>query len=476
MRIMKRIIVFSTFPAFVVIAALLYFYSKYSSFRSAPDLRTFSSEMSSPDIFSPISRYLIFKPGSDIYATQLADWLHAVEYRPAKRDAQNMHSFLSGIHPAQLANLTKTFSKNKDVILPHVKNAWFPDGKPCLFSRIPSDGEEADAFYTDEKWGIPYAAINDHQLKQRILDCIRNINADESDYFPLELLPENGAEAEIVVESMVENNNFPLMARATSLKTELSKMASRRLSSRIGDMKESDVQSVQYMTEKDAAVQSAIFRRFVDENENIAMESLRNLIRAGHHKEAQDVAAALLETQDSSIRKDVIVVLARNDLPLGRKHVDEAFVGPSERREMFFSHNDYVRSRTAVQYTKISGHDYVQTGKHFPTVYCTPPSENEVDELREFISSHPWFPGTDDAHLRLVSRLYLDGDYDQAEAELAALNRANYPDTDAKTLVKSARDLIERGRLGDPIPPSPEEWYARTSRTESCHGGKSNEQ
>lgn len=452
--------------AFLAVTAVaIVEYRKYSQFRASPDWRVFTVEMTSPGILSPLSRYWLLKPGAQIYHEQLARWLESVEVQPALGDVSNFRGLLSNLEPLHLALLTRSFHRSPEVVLPHIKTKLFPPNQPCYFSTLRHDSEY------DDSWGLAYDTIHDNELRNRVRSCLEILDAEASNHFPILLIPQRGDDAENVLRALQQQRNFTLLARITASDSQLSAASAKWLAGNLKLVDERALPEVQYVTAANEVVQRALFIHFRGQDEFSAIESLRNLIVAGHTEAAQEVSRAVIATPDSSFRKDVIVILARNALPLGMRNIDSTFIGAAPRRERFRSHNDYLKSKTASKYSRLARHEYMQTGKSFPTTYCQPPQLDEVAELREFIASYPWFPGTDDAHLRLVSRLLLDGSPDEAARELERLMATDYPDIDAKEYHGEASALIAQAVAGTYIAPSPSQWYEFTT-VSRCSGNQ----
>jgi len=114
----------------------------------------------------------------------------------------------------------------------------------------------------------------------------------------------------------------------------------------------------------------------------------------------------ILSQNDSELRKSVIVILVRYGSQLGIRHIDEAFSGSARRLDKFRTVSQYLYgSEATTEYIRISGHDYLKTGKLFPPAGASSGDSVaiEISEWENFINRYPYHPATDDAFYRLAA-------------------------------------------------------------------------
>ncbi len=489
-----------------------YQYNRVSDFRDRPTWHVFEEEISDANIFSPIVRYAMFKRGSEPYEKDLAQWLGKIELDEAPFDAAVMEGFLSRLDKGQLVRLTGAFASSSKPLLPHIKKKLFPATTGCVFagvndntvwSLVSEDSDEAYEEYSEESidqdseesdesalveestgdnlapfdpltqtsieygeydyavipWRIEFEHIEDPELRARIAKCVGSLSSTASKYFPMALVPKQGPEAQKLLQQLIAKGNATLVANVSMSSSEVSKQAMDWLVRNVDSISKDHLTNI-HASGIAPEFRRALFSRWIREDQRSrAIATIRQTLLDGHDVVAQDMARPIVDGKDSTLKKDLIVILARNYTRLGQLKVDEAFSGKAPRTEMFYSYDNYFNSNTMARYSQISGHGYVEVGKSFPAIYCMPPSDSEEEDLRKFIASYPWFPATDDAHLRLASRLLLDGRLDEAQAELRSLDAARYVDTDAKELVPDAVQLIEAVRDGRRTVPAAQDWY-----------------
>jgi hypothetical protein len=146
---------------------------------------------------------------------------------------------------------------------------------------------------------------------------------------------------------------------------------------------------------------------------------------------ANQVAEPVVAGPDSMLRKGTIVLLVRHDQFLGYDHIDDVFSGAAPRRTFFPQSSMFFGSAAYAEYTRLSGHDYNETGKKWP-----PAGNQATDGWREFITGYPWFPGADDAYYRLAYGLLATRNWDESiELCLEFMRRREWPDRDAAPYV-----------------------------------------
>jgi len=155
------------------------------------------------------------------------------------------------------------------------------------------------------------------------------------------------------------------------------------------------------------------------------------------------ISKNILLGEDSSLRKGVIVLLIRHGSLVGGEYIDQAYKGSAPRLELFKNGFSYLYGSSAVeQYTYIARHDYRETGKHFPPIYCKPPLDNEIELWEQFIDEYPWFPGTDDAYYRLAFRYYAEQKIGDSLRIIDEFYNRSFTDSDAETLIFKLKEKI----------------------------------
>lgn len=167
------------------------------------------------------------------------------------------------------------------------------------------------------------------------------------------------------------------------------------------------------------------------------MKSDRRSLIAFHHllhfgtTAARETAKPILSGPDSTVRKGVIVLLARHRHTLEPGHLDSVFTGPARRQTYFTQSHQFFASTAYVDYTRLAGHDYNETGKRWP-----PAGPTGTDGWRDFIARYPWFPGTDDAYYRLAYGTLARQKWDESVAICVEyIDRSELPDRDATPFV-----------------------------------------
>lgn len=480
---------------------MIYEVHRFRQFRAHPTWHVFEQEITDASVSSPLNRYLVFKPGSGDYNAQLYEWLGAMEFEGAPLDASNMRGFLANLSPTQLIRLTHNFASAPEPMLPHLKKKLFSTSGPCFFARTTEDElsevlkdgyydpkgevyvEDDEGSYalnggvdTDDPltltmvetsanpdgsipWGIAFEDVSDAELRQMVVACIRSLDPAASARYPLAFIPKQAPDGEALLKLLIQDRNAILIAKLAESKSDVSTQAKAWLVENSVRLPDSQLLYL-HQGRLQPEVRMAMFDRWLKErNDARAKAVFRQAILHDEIDTAVRMAKPLLDGADSSLKKDLIVILARNHMALGKSQIDEAFSGASTRRELFYNYTNYVNSGAMREYTRLSRHDYLEVGKSFPAYYCLPPLRDEESGLRAFLARYPWFPAVDDAHLRLASRLYLDRNLDQAEDELNQLEAADYVDFDAMELIPAARKAITEARSGIYISASADEWY-----------------
>lgn len=178
-------------------------------------------------------------------------------------------------------------------------------------------------------------------------------------------------------------------------------------------------------------------------NENYTIHVF-NQITKDNIESAEAIFNRRLKTKDSIVKKAMITILIKNDSLVASKYINEIFTGSSPRVIRLSPYN-YLHSglKPLEEYIKISTHDYLQTGKHFPPVYCHNPPFDEAKLWENYIERYPWFPSTDDAYYRLIYRLIVDGELQKANAFIKKYENASFSDTDVDHFIKKIKIKIQ---------------------------------
>ncbi len=167
-----------------------------------------------------------------------------------------------------------------------------------------------------------------------------------------------------------------------------------------------------YSRQLDENIAEEVFERVIflsrDINHEVTASAFHWILDRNPEK-AVSIYRQIVGDQDSSLRKAMIVLLARHDVSIPVGSIDWAFVG-SHPRQTFFWHNyAYVYGSAATAlYEKLSGHDYLGTGKRLPLKKTA-----SVQQWKEFIDTYPWHPGTDDAYLQLMSIYFHEANFSE---------------------------------------------------------------
>jgi len=165
----------------------------------------------------------------------------------------------------------------------------------------------------------------------------------------------------------------------------------------------------------------------------------------------------VLNRSDSELRKSVIVILVRYGSQLGIRHIDEAFTGSARRLDKFRTVSQYLYGSDATaEYIRISGHDYLKTGKLFPPAGASSGDSIgvEISDWNNFIERYPYHPATDDAFYRLAAaeiiRSNFAGALDVVDQYLKV--RDQLPDVDADTAFSAILRILALADLPNPRP------------------------
>jgi hypothetical protein len=151
---------------------------------------------------------------------------------------------------------------------------------------------------------------------------------------------------------------------------------------------------------------------------------------------------------DSTFKKGIIVELANAHNSLANPHIDEAFTGDAPRLTFFKDIADYTASNAAVEYVRLSGHDYAETGKMYPPAGSKDYSDQAAQSWESFVGRYRWFPATDDAYYRLAYIYLAQGNYQHAVDTIRTYSQMEkvLPDTDAGDYVRQVYyEVAEKG-------------------------------
>lgn len=161
-----------------------------------------------------------------------------------------------------------------------------------------------------------------------------------------------------------------------------------------------------------------------------------------HPSNAIKIYEDIVQKKDSSLRKSMVVLLARHGLNIPTGSIDWAFVG-IEPRETYFGNYEYVYGSSATTlYEKLSGHDYLGHGKILPLKITA-----SKGEWMSFISGYPWHPGTDDAYLHLLNVLFYENNFQEFWRVVDHYFNLTLPDTDSNEYISF---LVREALLTDP--------------------------
>lgn len=164
---------------------------------------------------------------------------------------------------------------------------------------------------------------------------------------------------------------------------------------------------------------------------------------------AADLAAQACQETDSIVRKSVVVLAIRHEVPVTCR--DTAFTGEAPRLVLFHTYEQYVtNSQAAAEYEQLAGHAFFGVGKRWPVHYGVEPAEHDAERWQQFISAYPWFPAVDDAYLRLAYAHLLAGRHGDAVTAVARYRTLTLLDDDSTPFI----DLLEavaRSESGEPI-------------------------
>lgn len=195
-----------------------------------------------------------------------------------------------------------------------------------------------------------------------------------------------------------------------------------------------------------------ILEKLKDQNPDAALEVLHNV---AHHNiaAAESLADPYLAQSDSEFRKGVIVILVRHGSTKGRGMIEESFSGAAPRKTMYPASADYGKGNRAAQlYGELSSHDYAEVGKTWPPSYLAKrPSMAEINGWKQFVTTYPWYPGTDDAYYRLAFSQFAQKDYQGCLATIKEyIKRPYWPDNDTRPfMMRLLRNLIVASDVAD---------------------------
>lgn len=179
---------------------------------------------------------------------------------------------------------------------------------------------------------------------------------------------------------------------------------------------------------------SELFDFSLPNNTDIALEIFHGIAHYDLDL-AESLAKSIVEGKDSTLKKGIIVLLARHDSRKGLALIDESFKGQSPRKTMFPSTYLYRYGSEATDlYTEITGHDYLETGKTWPPSIIKP-IQNEVSRLLDFIEEYPWHPAYDDAYYRIAANLFAQGNLDITYEFAMKFDPTGRPDIDASPFI-----------------------------------------
>ncbi len=201
-----------------------------------------------------------------------------------------------------------------------------------------------------------------------------------------------------------------------------------------------DVRRIHFLTE--------LFHSLKSDSPSAALE-IFHVLSHEYLDKAEELAVSELALPDSEIRKGIIVTLVRHESPLGYQHVEEAFQGSAPRTIYFKEPVQYLGTKAAEEYVRISGHKYVGTKKEWPPfILDNRVLESEAEEWRIFIDTYPWFPGTDDAYYRLGYCYFEMGQFVLAYEIVNEYFSREFADIDADPFI--LRLLKELANRNDP--------------------------
>jgi len=169
----------------------------------------------------------------------------------------------------------------------------------------------------------------------------------------------------------------------------------------------------------------------------VAESALMGLVEKQKMNEAFTLAKPILDAHDSSLKKDLIVILLNHNFYPASGYLDSAFMGLSQRHVKFDSKDDYAPSHAVSDYQELAGRSYFGTAKQWPPL--SPSGRAQADEpqaWQDYIRKYPWSPGTDDAYYHLCYWYLSHNQPNEAFSSVIDYFSVTRPDTDAEPWIR----------------------------------------